>query len=269
MRQRLGEGRGGKECREDGDENANYADDGGWKRSAWVRRRGVLRGEKFGVDEIVALDGLRGNYGNGAGEHGAAEGEGVELAALATGIDFGRQVAEERRVEGAAGERRAEGARVDTGEMRAQAGCDHLAGEFGGGDAEIRTPDREDGFEAGSFEQADAVGANVLEEEVSEGDAVEAFGDSTGANGGHARLEVGVGAGEGQVDLPEGQTRGFGLPVEQLLAVAVDGDAAEFLVDRGEESDDLVLWLLAKEMKRPGAVFSSAPTKQDALRSGA
>src|SRR6266702_305540 len=249
MRQRLGEGRGGKECREDGDENANYADDGGWKRSAWVRRRWVLRGEKFGVDEIVALDGLRGNYGNGAGEHGAAEGEGVELAALATGIDFGRQAAEERRVEGAAGERRAEGARVDTGEMRAQAGDDHLSPEIG-------APDREDGFEAGSFEQADAVGANVLEEEVSEGDAVEAFGDGAGADGGHARLEVGVGAGEGKIDLPERQSGGFGLLVEQLLAVAVDGHAAEFLVDGGEESDDLVLGLLAKEMKRPGAVFA-------------
>ena len=86
----------------------------------------------------------------------------------------------------------------------------------------------------------DAVGADVFEEEIAEGDAVEAFGDGAGADLGHAGLVVGVGAGEGQVDLPEGQAGGGGLLVEQLLAEAVDGDAAELLVEGGEQGDDLV-----------------------------
>jgi hypothetical protein len=94
---------------------------------------------------------------------------------------------------------------------------------------------------------------------------VEPFGDGAVADLGHARLVVGVRAGEGQVDLPDGQADGGGLPVEEFLAKAVDGDAAEFFVDGGEQGDDLVLGLLAQEVKRPGAVLASAPTEQDAL----
>jgi hypothetical protein len=90
---------------------------------------------KFCIDEIVALHSLCGYYRYGTREHGAGEGEGVELATLAAGIDFGGQVGEQGSVEGAAGEGRAECARVNAGEMRAQAGGDHFSGKCFGGDA--------------------------------------------------------------------------------------------------------------------------------------
>ncbi len=176
-------------------------------------------GEKFGIDEIVSLDGLGGEYGNGTREDWAGEGEGVELAALAAGVDAGGQVGEELGVEGAASEGWAEVARINAGKTRADACGEHLAGEFSGGDAEVRRPDGEDGLESGAGEFVDAVGANVFEEEVSEGDAVEAFGDGSGADGSHARFVVGVRAGEGKVNLPERQSDGGGLLVEQLLAM--------------------------------------------------
>ena len=231
-------------------------------------RLGDRGGEKIGIDKIVALDDLAGKYGNGTREDWAGEGEGVELSAFAAGVDRGGQIGEEFGVEGAAGEGGIEVARVNTGEMRAEACGDHLASEFGGGDAERRAPDGEDGFEAGSGEFLDAVSADVLEEEVAEGDSVEAFGGSAGADLGHPRLVVGVGAGEGKIDLPERQADGSGLPVEKFFAEAVDGDAAELLVEGGEEGDDLVLRLPAEEMEGPGAVFSAAPTEQDALWGG-
>jgi hypothetical protein len=47
--------------------------------------------------------------------------------------------------------------------------------------------------------------------------------------------------------------------VEQRLAIAVDGDAAELLVDGGDKADDFVLFLAAEEFERPGAVLSAAP----------
>ena len=168
-------------------------------------------GEEIGIDEIVALDELAGNDGDGAREDGAGEGEGVELAALAAGIDRGREIGEELGVEGAAGEGGVKVAGVNAGEMRAEAGGEHLARELGGRDAERGAPDGEDGLEAGAGQAGDAVGADVLEEEVAEGDAVEAFGGGAGADGGHAGLVIGVGAGEGEVDLPEGEADGFGL----------------------------------------------------------
>ena len=92
---------------------------------------------------------------------------------------------------------------------------------------------------------------------------MKALGTSPLADCCHAGFEVGVGTGEGEIDLPDGEAGGSGLLVEEGFAVAVDGDAAKVLVDGGEEADDLVLALLAEEMERPCAVFAAAPTEED------
>ncbi len=91
-------------------------------------RIGFWGGQEFGIDEIVALYSLGGYYRYGTREHWAGEGEGVELASLAAGVDAVWKVGEEVAVEGAAGEGGVEDAWVNAGEMRAQAGGDHLAG---------------------------------------------------------------------------------------------------------------------------------------------
>src|SRR6185437_9618792 len=209
-------------------------------------------GEQIGIDEIVALHALSGKYGDGSGKHRACESKGVELAALAAGIDGRRKIGEELRIEGAAGEGCIEMPWVDAGEMRAQAGGDHLPGEFGGREAEVGAPDGKDGFEAGSGEPLDAVGADVFEEEIAESNAVQAFGGGASADGGHAGFVVGVGAGKGQVDFPHWKTGRFRLQIEQLFAETVHCDAAELLIDGCEECDNLVVRVLAKEVQRPG-----------------
>jgi hypothetical protein len=140
-----------------------------------------------------------------------------------------------------------------------EAGGDHLGGQLVGGNA----PDGEDGLKAGAGELLDAVGADVFEEEVTEGYAVQAFGAGAGESGGHSGFVVGVGAWEGKVDLPDGKARGGGLLIEEGFAVAVDGDAAKVLIDRGEEAYDHVLALLAEEVESPGAVFAAAPAEED------
>ena len=234
----------------------------------WSLRFGAGVGKQIGIDEIVSLDDLAGNGGEGTREHWAGEGEGVELAALAARIDCGGEVSEEHRVEDAAGEGRAEVARVNTGKTRAKPGGDHLAGKLGGGDAEVGAPDGEDRFESGSGEALDAIGADVFEEEVAKGDAVEAFRGGALADLGHARLVVGVGAGEGKIDLPEREPGSRSLLVEQLFSEAMNGDAAELLVDRGQQGDNFVLGLLAEEVKRPGAIFAAAPAEEDAAWRG-
>ena len=69
-----------------------------------IELRGAGSGEKFGIDEIVSLYRLRGSNRDGTREHGAGEGEGVELSTFAAGIDSGGQIGEQSCVEGAAGE---------------------------------------------------------------------------------------------------------------------------------------------------------------------
>src|ERR1019366_6115790 len=124
---------------------------------------------------------------------------------------------EEAGVEGTAGERRAERARVNASEMRSQTCRDHLAGEFGGSDSQVRRPDRKDGLEACAVQLFYAVGADVLAEEVAKSNSIKAISGGASADLGHARLVVGVGAGEGKVDLPERQAHGGGLPVEEFF----------------------------------------------------
>ena len=222
-------------------------------------------GEKIGIDEIVSLDSFSGNDSDGTRKHWSGEGEGVELAALAARIDAGWKVCEQFRIEGSACERWTERARINTSKMRAQACIDHLLGEFGGADAEISAPDRKDRLETGSSEALDAICANVLKEEVAESDSVKAFRSSASANLSHSPFVVGVAAREGKIDLPKRQTDRSGLPIEQLFAEAVNCDPAELFVDRGQQSNDFKFGLLAKEMKRPGAVLAAAPTKEDAF----
>ena len=45
----------------------------------------------------------------------------------------------------------------------------------------------------------------------------------------------------------------------------MDGDAAELLIEGGEEGDDLVGRVLAEEMQGPGGVLAAGPAEQDRL----
>ena len=64
------------------------------RRARCALRLRFRGGEEIGIDEIVALYGLAGKYGEGTREDWAGESEGVELAALAAGVDAGGQVGE-------------------------------------------------------------------------------------------------------------------------------------------------------------------------------
>ena len=187
----------------------------------------------------------------------------MELATFAAGVNGGRQVAEEVGGEDAAGKAGVEVAGVNAGEVRTEPGGNHLVREFAGRDARGGAPDREDRFEAGAGELPDAVVADVFEEEIAEGDAVDSGGGGAGEDLGHLRLVLDVGAGKGEVDLPERKAGGGGLEVEKLFAKAVDGDPGEMPIDAGEQADDAELWLLTQLVEGPGAILAAAPTEQD------
>jgi hypothetical protein len=73
----------------------------------------------------------------------------MELSAFAAGIDGFGKIGEQLGIEGTAGKGPIEDAGVDAGEVCAEPGGEHLLSEFCGGDAEVRAPNGEDGFEAG------------------------------------------------------------------------------------------------------------------------
>ena len=92
----------------------------------------------------------------------------MELAVLAAGIDARRQLGEQRPIEGAAGERLVEYAGIDADERCFEAEVDEFVRELG----RIATPDGEQRATPDGGEAFLPVGADVLEEEVAEGDGL-------------------------------------------------------------------------------------------------
>jgi hypothetical protein len=97
--------------------------------------------------------------------------ESVELAVLPAWIDMWRQVFEEALVEGAACERGVELAGIDADEDRLEPFGDEAAGQLCG----VPTPEREQPTPLRRREALLAIGAHLLEEEIAEGDCVDAI----------------------------------------------------------------------------------------------
>src|SRR5688572_27730655 len=96
-------------------------------------------------------------------EHRAREGEGMELAVLAAGVDRRRQVRQQRPIEHASRKRAVQLSRVDAGEPGLQPRGDHLVRQFARG---FCLPQREQRLEAGAGKPGFAVAAHVFEKQI-------------------------------------------------------------------------------------------------------
>ena len=108
--------------------------------------------------------------GTGCAEHRAVPGEVWNSPFSPQGSTAGGQVARGARGRTRGPRRRRAGARVDAGERGAQPARDHLLGERARGPA----PEREERGEAGAGHPLLAVAPDVLEEQVAEGDGLDA-----------------------------------------------------------------------------------------------
>jgi hypothetical protein len=104
----------------------------------------------------------------------------------------------------------------------------------------ITVPQWEDAVLVGLGEAVFAIGADVFEEQVGEGDMIDPLEFSTGKGGGHPLLVEIVWAGGRDPDLDEWQVEHLGLGVQERFAHAGDADAIVGLGDGGEESPHLV-----------------------------
>src|SRR5262249_59364290 len=100
----------------------------------------------------------------------------MELAVLPAGIDFGRKVCQQCRIEVTAGEFRGELSRIHADQLCAKPAVDHVSCEL----ICRNLPYGEDRFQAGPLKLALAVGANVGKEEVAKGDSSDALRDHVG-----------------------------------------------------------------------------------------
>jgi hypothetical protein len=93
----------------------------------------------------------------------------VELTVLAAGVNAGREVSEQPLVVAAPAERGVEHARVDADERRLEARVQELARKR----TRIPSPEGEQAPLPGRGETFLAVGADILEEQVAEGDRLD------------------------------------------------------------------------------------------------
>jgi hypothetical protein len=113
-----------------------------------------------------------------------------------------------------------------------------------------------------------AIAADVLEEEIAEGEMGHAFAFRAGDELRDRLLVDGVGARPRNRDGVQRRIGGAGLGVEELGAHLVHRHAPGVLVDRGEQSGDFDVAAAAQKVRRPGAVLAARPRHHHALRHG-
>ena len=160
---------------------------------------------------------------------GAIEDEGVELTIFAAGIGVRRQIAEEGFVEFAAGEAGIEDFAVhadgDGAESIGVEGADEFAG--------VALPDGEDRRHADAREILFAIGAQVFQEDVAEGDFSNALFEMDAKSFFHARFVNGIDALRRDADFVKRQADGLGLPLEKFAPDAMHADALVAFGDGG------------------------------------
>src|SRR5581483_3128706 len=209
-----------------------------------------------GEDEPVSLDSDARFDRNRRREHRSIVRKRVELAALAARVDRRRQLGEKARVEVAPGECAIELARVHARDPRTQAGGDHLSRERRRAARVVEQ--RKQRRQARAREPFLAVASDVREKQVGERDMREPFADRARDRCRHRAFVHLVRTRRGDRHLPERQTDGTRLRLEQVDTDRVHGHPLRVRVDRRQQRAEVDA-ALAQHVEHPCAVFAAAP----------
>src|SRR5256886_1170581 len=155
---------------------------------------------------------------------------GVKFAVFTARVDLGRKVAEERLVEFAAGKAWVENFGVNASGDGAETLFVEATDQF----ARIALPDGEERGHADASEIFFAVGAEVFEEDVAEGNFTDAVSEVNAQGFFHARFIDGVDALRRDENFVKREADGFGLALKEFAANAVHGNAVVTFGDCGE-----------------------------------
>ncbi len=194
-------------------------------------------------------------------EHRAGRSERVKLAVFRAGVAGFGQRGEEFGVKRAAGEAFTHLGWVEANYAGLQPARHHVAGKLAGG----FKPKREQRFETGGGKLALAIGPDVGEEKISEGDRGDTSRHGLPADIGHDALVLFVRTRPGEIDAPQREMGGVGLGFYKFAADAVHGHTSEGRVEGGEKAGDFDTRHGAQHVQAPGAVLAAAPTEQDAF----
>jgi hypothetical protein len=179
----------------------------------------------------------------------------VELTPFAAGIDPSRKPIEKGFVVVTPDQRRLELSGIDADEGCSKPVGDEATGELLG----IHPPEREDTALAGPGEERFAVTANVLKEEVAEGDLFDTREIARCQRIEPTLLVEAVRAPGGNGHCDKGQAERPGLAFEEGAPNAVHADTVVFGRDGRDERRQLDTLPLTQNLKREHGILASAP----------
>jgi hypothetical protein len=185
--------------------------------------------------------------------------KGVEFAVFSARVGAGRKIAKKGFVEFTPGEAGIDNLGVNANGHSAETLRVKKADEF----ARITLPEGKEGGHADARKILFAIGAQVLEKDVAEGDFADALIVETAQGLFHARFIDGIPAPSGDAYFVQRQADGFGLELQEFAANAVHADAFIALGDGGQEGRRAELLLPEQRVKRHGAVFAAAPAEHN------
>src|SRR5438445_4630012 len=201
-----------------------------------VRSRAIAREQVREVSDVAGHD-LADRHGHRPAKDRPVVHEGMKLAVLPARIDLRRKVAEKRAVDRPPAEPLAQLRAVDAGEIGPEAEPDEGSDELG----RVPMPDREDAAHADPRQVPLAIGAEILQEDVPEGDGRDARVAVFAHRAFHQSFVLLVGAAvPRQVELVERHTDRRGLLLEKLDPHAVVADAVELAGHRREARQNLI-----------------------------
>ena len=193
-------------------------------------------------------------------EHRSRVGAGVELAALGAGVDRGRQLVEQRRVELAAGKPAVHHLRIQAGDPGAQAAGNHLARQPGR--VGVGAKQRKQRRQPAAGEALLAVLPDIGEKQVAECRVGEALAHRAGDGLPHFLFVDLIRARRWNRHHPERKAERLGLGLQHLDAHRMHRHPLRRLVDRGQQRANRDVAALPQGVHHPGAVFAARPGDQ-------
>src|SRR5215469_18038337 len=134
--------------------------------------------------------------------------------------------------------------------------------------ARVALPKRKESGHADAGKIFFAIGAQVLEKDVAEGDLANALIVENAQGLLHPRFIDGIWAMPRDAHFVQWQAHGFGLELEEFAANAVHADPFIALGNRSQQCRRAKLLLLEQPVEPHGAVFATAPAEQDGFACG-
>jgi len=224
----------------------------------------VLHRNKVAKDKTVSVGDLTGANKDRPAEDGTVKDKGVEFPVFSARVGGGGKIAKKQFVEFTASEARIDNLGINANGYGTETLRVKEADEF----ARVALPQRKESGHADARKVLFAIGPQVLEKDVAEGDLANALVVENAQGSLHTRFIDNIQATRRDAYFVQRQADGFGLELEEFAANAVHADPFRALGNRSQEGRRAELLPLGQRVECHRAVFATAPAEENGFGCG-